>query len=76
MSLCLVVNPDNSLSVSDILPCSGTVVVSDTDLSAFLNSVEPILDIDSVSSLFAAAVSLYALTFIIRIILRQMGFGS
>lgn len=67
MTLCVVQQPDNSLLVSSTQPCDGFYLVDARDLQGQFSATE-------VGILFSAAASLYALTFVFKLIRRQIGF--
>lgn len=72
MSICVVTKVVGSvdvLALSTVSPCDGMVFVESADLIGQLGPTE-------VGVLFSACVALYALSFVFKMALRQMGFGK
>lgn len=68
MSICVTVDETSkNLVSSSAIPCDGYYLLSETDLQATL-------DMNDVFLLFGAAASLYAISFVFRLALKQLGY--
>ncbi|WP_064608531.1 hypothetical protein [Photobacterium sp. J15] len=68
MSMCVVTDPQtNNLVLSTEVPCNGYLLVAETDIQNQITGTE-------VGLLFGAACSAYALQFVIKLALMQLGF--
>ncbi|GAD29674.1 hypothetical protein PLEI_1327 [Photobacterium leiognathi lrivu.4.1] len=65
--LCVKAVENNLLQVSNSVPCDGYYLLAETDIQNTLSA-------ESVFALVGAAASLYALVYVIKFILKQLGF--
>lgn len=67
MSICVVIDSVGNLVSSNSIPCDGVLLLAETDIA---NQITPEL----VGIMFAACASIYALVFVIKLSLQQIGF--
>lgn len=67
MAQCVVLDSRSNLQLSTTQPCEGFYLVETSDIETHLSGTE-------VSLIFGAAASLYALVFVFKLALKQMGF--
>lgn len=68
MSICVTVDETTkNLVSSSAFPCDGYYLLTETDLQSTF-------EINDVFLLFAAAASVYAISFVIRLALKQLGY--
>lgn len=67
MPQCFVVDSNSNLKASTAVPCDGLYLLETSDIENQLSAVE-------VSLIFGAAASLYALVFVFKLALKQLGY--